>query len=102
MQEFYGFPEKTRLVGLPAEVFSTLLPLIDDLDEFKLTLFALWALQQKDGDSVRYLRREDFTQPLVAPMHGLEGKTLSAALTRCVARGTLLYAEVLLGAETEA
>lgn len=102
LPKFPGFPPgKTRLIPLPAEVFSTLLPLIDDLDELKLTLFALWALQQKDRDDFRYLRRDDFTEPPVAPMHGLEGAALDRALSRCVERGTLLAVEVRTGSSSD-
>lgn len=95
MTRFQGFPSsKTRLIGLPAEVFSELLPMIDDLAELKLTLFVLWALQQKDRDAYRYLRLDDFTQAAIMPMHGLSGAALTDALSQCVTRGTLLHAEV--------
>jgi DNA replication protein len=93
MQTFKGFLNgKSRLIALPAEVFSELLPLIDDLDELKLTLFALWALQQKDQDAYRYLRQADFTTSVAIDMHGLTDDALDIALERCVQRGTLLQA----------
>ncbi|HEX2620476.1 MAG TPA: DnaD domain protein [Phototrophicaceae bacterium] len=102
VDRFDGFPNgKTRLIALPSEVFSELLPLIDNLEELKLTLFVLWALQQKDRDEYRYLRQSDFTAPTVAAMHGLWDETLTIALQRCVERGTLLAARVLLGSEYE-
>jgi DNA replication protein len=95
MRKFKGFPPgKTRIIGLPSEFFSDLLPLIDDADELRLTLFALWAFQQKDRDEYRYLRRDDFIHPAVQPMHGLSGDRLTAALQRCVERGTLLRVEL--------
>jgi DnaD/phage-associated family protein len=96
IQQFNGFPAgKTRIIGIPSEFFSDLLPLIDDAAELKLTLFALWALQQKDRDDYRYLRREDFTAASVRHMHGLmDDAALDAVLERCVARGTLLCVQV--------
>lgn len=103
MQKFNGFPPgKTQMIGLPSEFYSDLLPLIDDLDELKLTLFALWALQQKDRDSFRYLRHDDFLQPAVQPMHGLSGEAFEVALRRCIERGTLLHAEIDLNGGVEA
>jgi DNA replication protein len=95
MKRFSGFPPgKTKIIGIPSEFFSDLLPMIDDADELKLTLFALWALQQKDRDDYRYLRHEDFTQAAVQPMHGLSDDALHDALKRMVKRGTLLLVEV--------
>lgn len=95
MKRFQGFPPgKTKIIGIPSEFFSDLLPMIDDADELKLTLFTLWALQQKDRDDYRYLRYEDFTQPAVQSMHGLDTDTLNDALKRVVKRGTLLAVEV--------
>lgn len=95
MQTFKGFVNgKSRLISLPAEVFSELLPLIDDVDEMRLTLFALWALQQKDQDAYRYLRLADFTAPTAVEMHNLTGAALDITLVRCVQRGTLLRAEL--------
>lgn len=100
MRKFSGFPSgPARLIELPAQFFSELLPLIDDLDELKITLYAVWAFQQKEGE-YRYLRLQDFTGP-AAPMHGLEGDAIQDALQRAVNRGTLLKAEVLVGSKHE-
>lgn len=102
MRTFHGFaPGPARLIGLPAQFFSELLPLVDNLDELKLTLFALWALQQKDGD-YRYLRAADFSGATATAMHGLAGRALNAAHQRAVTRGTLLTARVTLGGAAEA
>jgi DNA replication protein len=105
--KFEGFPPgKTRLIALPAVFFNDLLPMIDDLGELKLTLFAVWALQQKDSMSVdgshyRYLRGADFINPTAMKVHGLDGAALIDAVRRAIIRGTLLYAGVKLGAKEE-
>jgi DNA replication protein len=103
METFSGFPPgKVKTTPLPAQFFGELLALIDDLAEFKVTLFCFWALHQKEGD-FRYLRRRDFVnapalmQGLAAIDPDAEAKALlDAAIDRAVTRETLLCAEVTL------
>jgi DnaD/phage-associated family protein len=108
MKKFKGFPPgKVRQIDVPAPFFSELLPLIDDLAELKVTLFCIWALQQKEG-KYRYLRRRDFMESK-ALLQGLaviqpEGEPesmLAAALQRAVERESLLCGEVALDTGTE-
>ncbi len=107
MEKFNGFSAgKVRLTPLPAQFFSDLLPLVDDLAELKVTLFCFWALQQKEGD-FRYLCRRDFAGD-PALMRGLAAtdsddpeSALDGALERATARGTLLCAEVTLDSGSE-
>ena len=97
MKEFPGFPPgKTQLVALPEAVFSQLLPLIDDLDELKLTLHCYWRLTQGQG-AVRYIRRYDLMNDEVL-LNGMQKEPgsdprniLATALERATARGTLLH-----------
>jgi DNA replication protein len=104
MQKFHGFPAGSKLspTAFPAQFFSDLLPMIDDLAELKITMFCFWALHQKEG-RFRYLRREDFCgdtalkQGLLAAQPGAElDAILDAALTRALERGTLICAKVAL------
>jgi DNA replication protein len=104
MQKFDGFPAGSKLspTAFPAQFFSDLLPMIDDLAELKITMFCFWALHQKEG-RFRYLRREDFfgdaalKQGLLAVQPDTELDTiLDAALTRALERGTLICAKVAL------
>jgi len=96
MKTFSGFPSgKVRIVGLPEPTFTELIPIIDDLDELKLTLHVLWRLGQQRG-KVRYLRRRDLESDRVL-LTGLENapeETLRSALERAVERGTLLRFEM--------
>ena len=93
-------------VALPPFFFSDLLPVIDDLAELKVTIFAQAALQQKEGD-YRFLRFDEFAND-VSLMRGLAviddsalaGETLNRALEKAVARGTLLMAEIEIRGET--
>jgi DnaD/phage-associated family protein len=107
MKKFPGFPEgKVRFTGLPEPFFRELLPLIDDLSELKVTLFALWRLDRMEG-AFRYLRWDDFLVDKnimegLDPDPGRAATFLEAALARCVARGSLLEATLDLekGPET--
>ena len=100
MQGFPGFPDgKQRLTPVPNLFFSDLLPAIDNLAELKVTLYAFWALGQREGE-VRYLQLGDFTNdPILLKAMGGSGiqsgiDTLLDGIERAVARGTFLKVEV--------
>lgn len=99
MKGFAGFPEgKLRLTQVPNLFFSDLLPVIDNLAELKVTLYAFWALTQKEGQ-VRYLRLTDFMNDSefvkgFGPTIDLSTHTLLDGIERAVARGTLLHVNV--------
>ncbi len=108
MQQFDGFPPgKPRTVALPALLFVDLLPMIDDLAELKVTLFAFYAVQQRQG-KYRYVREADFRDntALMASLTGVANssaeESLRMALARACARGTLLFAEVPLNGARQA
>ena len=94
---FAGFrPGETGTIRLPDSFFSELLPLIDDLAEFKLTLYCFWAVQQR-LDAHFYLRHSELLADpgLKASLGGPTDTALEmieAALAGAVARGTLLTA----------
>lgn len=106
--KYDGFPPgKIRQVEIPAVFFSEVLPIIDDLAELKVTLFAWRSLYQREGD-YRYLRQNDFAgdKPLMRGLAIIEPDALpetllDTALERAIERGTLVCAEVKLktGAE---
>jgi hypothetical protein len=85
-----------RLTPVPNLFFSDLLPAVDHIGELKVTLYAFWALSQKEG-RFQYLRREEMAADELL-MQALETGELSGqesleeALERAVARGTLLKA----------
>ena len=99
-REFSGFGGRDKSVQIPETFFSELLPLIDDLAELKVTLFCMWALQQREG-RYRYLMDADFSgdaallaglqavRPDADPQH-----TLADGLARAVKRRTLLPAQI--------
>lgn len=99
MKGFPGFPEgKLRLTPIPNLFFSDLLPHIDNLSEMKITLYAFWALTQKEGQ-VKYLRLVDFLNDDVfmkglGPTPNLAAERLTDGLERAVARGTFLHINV--------
>ena len=63
-----GFPGfhagKYQFIRVPTELFSEILPIVDDLAELKAILYAFWKLAQGSGD-VRYVRLEDVLADLV-------------------------------------
>jgi DnaD/phage-associated family protein len=104
-RQFDGFPPgRPRTAALPALFFTDLLPLIDDLAELKVTLFAFYAVQQREG-KYRYVRLRDFTaNPMLLDSLAASGDAasmLAAALQAAVARGTLLCADVPLEGAVE-
>ncbi len=99
MKGFSGFPDgQLKTLALPSLFFSELLPIIDNLAELRVTLYAFWALHQKEG-RIRYLRRPDFAaddlfmESLGKPRRAAEA-VLDDALERAVARGTLLHISI--------
>ena len=106
MKPFKGFAEgKLRLTPVPGPFFTEVLPHIDHLGELKVTIYAFWRLDHKEG-AFRYLRQTDFTED-DGFMRGLQadagqaGQALSEALQYCVQRGTLLQATVTLDEDPE-
>lgn len=95
MRVFSGFPEgKSRLTTIPEAFFSDLLPSIDSLDELKLTLFAMWYLNQQDSDA-QYLTDQLFLdhQNLIVTDDIREGEgaeALGRTINKAVSRGTLI------------
>ncbi|MBE0689040.1 MAG: DnaD domain protein [Anaerolineae bacterium] len=108
MKRFEGFPPgKTRTIALPTLFFNDLLPLVDDLAELKVTLFAFYAVQQREG-KYRYMRLGDFlaNEALVASIAKLTNEqtaaaALIAALDRACARGTLLCVQIPIAGQPE-
>lgn len=97
---FNGFGRQDKQIIVPETFFSDLLPLIDDLAELKLTLFCMWALQQREG-RYRFLMEADFAanETLMAGLCSIAPNadpqdTLKSALLSAVDRGTLLKCEV--------
>ncbi|MCS7069874.1 MAG: DnaD domain protein [Anaerolinea sp.] len=92
---FSGFAAgKHRFVEVPAAFFTELLPVIDDLDELRITVYAIYALHQREA-RYRFLIDEDF-----AGLR-LDAPRLLRALTRACERGALLRVRVEIdGQET--
>lgn len=99
MKGFNGFPDgKLRLTPIPNLFFSELLPIVDNLAELKVTLYAFWALTRKDG-LVRFMRLADFMNDTefmkgLGPTMTIASAELVDGLERAVARGTFLHINV--------
>jgi len=99
MKGFSGFPDgKLRITPVPNRFFSDLLPIIDHMAELKVTLYAFWALTQKEG-KVRYLRLTDFLNDPefikgLGPTMEIASDALLDGVERAVARGTFLHINI--------
>lgn len=83
---------------IPNQFFSELLPEIDNLQELKLTLYAIWAYEKREG-RFQYLSRsemlkDDLLLSAIKQTNLTVEESLKDALERAVARGTLLQAEI--------
>ena len=86
---FAGFPPgRLRVTPVPNLFFSELLPTIDHLGDLKITLYAFWALAQKEGP-FRYLTLSAMQQDALL-QQALEGIDLhgNEALQEAVAEIT--------------
>jgi DnaD/phage-associated family protein len=96
---FDGLPGgKIKFDRIPRCFFSDLLPQINHLGELKVTLYALWRLDQMEGD-IRYLTLQNFLEDTLfisglADSFESGSAILGETLGRCVKRGTLLMATV--------
>jgi DnaD/phage-associated family protein len=96
---FNGFPQgKIATTRIPSLFFKELLPQIDNLDELKVTLYALWQITRMEGD-IRYIKAEDFLSDPVF-MNGMGAtapesqQAVQNGLARALNRGTLLKVTV--------
>ncbi|MCF6277143.1 MAG: DnaD domain protein [Anaerolineales bacterium] len=79
---FSGFSAKENFTQLPETFFRELLTQIDDLNELKVVLYALWYMANTEG-TAHPLWERDFVE-------GLDAAEISAGLEKCVRRGSLL------------
>ena len=77
-----GFSDTETFAQIPDSFFRRLLNEIDDRDELKVTLYALWRIGNMEGH-VHYLRSQDFAACVPQP---------GPALEKALKRGSLLRA----------
>jgi len=96
---FNGFPPgKINTTRIPSLFFKELLPQIDDLDELKVTLYAIWQMNQKEGE-IRFIKTDDLLgDPIfmkgMGATEAAQASAVRAGLERAVNRGTLLKTAV--------
>lgn len=83
MRKFSGFTDKETFTQIPDSFFRQLLNEIGDIDEIKVTLYALWRFEHMEG-RIRYLKTDDFSDVMPDP---------GPALKNAVRRGSLLQVE---------
>ena len=77
-----NFGDSETFTQIPDSFLRHLLSEVDDLDELKVTLYALWRIGNMEG-RVHFLRRQDFVDCIPEP---------GPALEKAVKRGSLLKA----------
>ena len=83
MKPFDGFNSTETFTSMPDTLFRELLAEIDDLDELKASLHALWRIEHQEGQ-VRFLRMEEFGG-------------FTDGVDKAVSRGTLLRVQTEAG-----
>ena len=81
--KFKGFSDSETFTQIPDSFFRQMLNEIDEADELKVTLYALWRFEHMEG-RLRFLRAEDFSKCVPDP---------APALEKAVQRGSLLQVE---------
>ncbi len=82
MDKFKGFTDTETFTKIPDSFFRHLMTEMEDADELKVTLYALWRTEHMEG-RVRFLRAEDFDGCVPDP---------TPALEKALQRGSLLLA----------
>ncbi len=90
MKKFSGFTPSETFTPIPDSFCRDLLSKIDDLDELKASLYALWRIGKMEGP-IRFLRATDFTAVLPAPEAALEKAVGSGLLVRVEQDGGAAY-----------
>jgi len=80
---FKGFLDAETFSPIPNSFFHHLLKEIDDVDELKVTLYALWRIGMTEG-RVRIMREQDFAGVVLDPPWALE---------KAVRRGSLVMVQ---------
>ena len=88
MTHFKGFTESETFTQLPDTFFHQLLSEIDDAAELKITLYAIWRVQNTDGP-FRALRESDFGEGKV----GLSAEQIRSGIEKAIQRGSILRAQ---------
>jgi DNA replication protein len=83
MDKFPGFSDQETFTQVPDSFFRKLLNEIDEADELKVTLYAIWRMAHMEGHT-RFLRAQDFAEIVPDP---------ASALEKAVSRGSLIGVE---------
>ncbi len=89
---FEGFVAGGKAIGVPAQFFVELLPLIEDEAELRVTLYALYAIKRRSGGP-RAVRGSELAaeRPLLGALSACGGAAaIEPALAVAVTRGALL------------
>jgi DnaD/phage-associated family protein len=88
MKNFKGFSNSETFTPIPDSFFRRLLNAIQEADEFKVTLYALWRIEHMES-ALKGLCEADFDPEEL----GLDADGIRAGLEKAVGRGSLLRAQ---------
>lgn len=96
MKKFSGFSKTdgAQMTSIPSEFFEKLLPIIDNVYEIKVTLFAIWFLEQQEG-KIKFMRYENFLSNSqfmagLGSLHETAIANLQQGLELAIERNTIL------------
>jgi len=88
MEKFKGFTDSETFTQFPDSFFQQLLTEIKDVDELKVTIYAIWRIGQMDGP-FRSLCQTDFDVKDL----GLTADEIASGLEKAVKRGSLIKSQ---------
>ena len=94
IQKFTGFKDgKSSKVTFPNAFFQDLLPLIDDLDELRITFYYFWLQNRQEKKSTSFRLSDWLDNTSLAVLFGNDRPRIEAALEKAGRRGTFLIAD---------
>jgi DNA replication protein len=88
-RKFSGFNDSETFTQVPDSFFQQLLAEMDDADELKVTLYALWRFEHMES-RLRFLKENDFGEVLPDPGPALEKAVQRGSLLQ-VKKGAILF-----------
>jgi DNA replication protein len=89
-KKFSGFSDSETFIQIPDSFFQQLLAEMEDADELKVTLYALWRFEHMEG-RLRFLKEEDFCEILPEPGPALEKAALRGSLIQVKKKAAKFY-----------
>ena len=94
LQKFSGFGDgKANKITFPNGFFQDLLPLIEDLDELRITLFYFWFQNQQEKKTVCFRAADWLENKRFIALFGNDRSRIESSLEKAISQGIFLMAE---------